>query len=73
MREYRRVDDTVTMRLNRTLAQFRDRDRRLDTSARINPEEEACQYFWNDLVCMCSPTSAIPISSLAWFAAEELT
>lgn len=51
MREYRRVDDTVTMRLNRTLAQFRDRDRHLEgSSTRSNPEDEACRYFWNDLV-----------------------
>ena len=56
MREYRKVDDTVTMRLNRTLAQFRDRDRKLEGSSRSNPEEEACRYFWDDLVCMCFPS-----------------
>ncbi|KAH8118685.1 caffeine-induced death protein 2-domain-containing protein [Phellopilus nigrolimitatus] len=47
MREYRKVDDSVTMRLNRTAAQFRDRDRH---AARSTPEEEACAYFWSDLV-----------------------
>ena len=39
------------MRLNRTLAQFRDRDRHLEgSSTRSNPEDEACRYFRNDLV-----------------------
>ncbi|KAI5120681.1 hypothetical protein M0805_006970 [Coniferiporia weirii] len=51
MREYRKVDDTVIMGLNRTGAQFRDRDRTMGSpSAKSNPEEEACAYFWSDLV-----------------------
>ena len=50
MREYRKVDDTVTMRLNRTVAQFRDRARTSASERSKNPEEEACAYFWQDLV-----------------------
>lgn len=50
MREYRKVDDNVTMRLNRTVAQFRDRDRH--SSAAHIPEEDACAFFWKDLVCV---------------------
>ena len=50
MREYRKVDDTVTMRLNRTVAQFRDRSRTSASEMSKNPEEEACAYFWQDLV-----------------------
>lgn len=52
MREYRKVDDNVTMRLNRTVAQFRDRERH--ASAAHKPEEEACAFFWKDLVCACN-------------------
>lgn len=52
MREYRKVDDNVTMRLNRTVAQFRDRDRSLSvgSSSAQSPDEEACAFFWKDLV-----------------------
>ncbi|THH11935.1 hypothetical protein EW145_g318 [Phellinidium pouzarii] len=51
MREYRKVDDTVIMRLNRTGAQFRDRDRAMvNPSLRGSPEEDACAYFWRDLI-----------------------
>lgn len=54
MREYRKVDDNVTMRLNRTVAQFRDRDRMASGSVTSRkPEEEACEYFWKDLVGAC--------------------
>ncbi|KAL5487662.1 hypothetical protein ACEPAI_5770 [Sanghuangporus weigelae] len=51
MREYRKVDDNVTMRLNRTVAQFRDRERTASGSVTSRrPEDEACEYFWKDLV-----------------------
>ncbi|PAV21296.1 caffeine-induced death [Pyrrhoderma noxium] len=51
MREYRKVDDNVTMRLNRTVAQFRDRDRQsTSNSSSKSPDEEACAFFWKDLV-----------------------
>lgn len=51
MREYRRVDDTVTMRLNRTMAQFRDRNSHA-LNSKASSEQEACNYFWQDLVGM---------------------
>jgi len=48
MKEYRKLDDTVTMRMNRTLAQFRDRDRHGWSAS--SPQEESCAYFWAELV-----------------------
>lgn len=44
------MDDTVTMRLNRTAAQFRERARTSSSTSSNNPGEEACAYFWQDLV-----------------------
>ncbi|OJA18995.1 hypothetical protein AZE42_00391 [Rhizopogon vesiculosus] len=49
LREYRRLDDTITMRLNRTNAQFRDRDR-AGTSGKGNVQDQACTYIWKELV-----------------------
>ncbi|PCH41161.1 hypothetical protein WOLCODRAFT_137225 [Wolfiporia cocos MD-104 SS10] len=49
LKEYRRLDDTITMRLNRTTAQFRDRDR-LGTGGKGNIEEQACAQMWRELV-----------------------
>lgn len=49
MKEYRRLDDTITMRLNRTNAQFRDRDRQ-GLGGGGNVEEQACAQIWRELV-----------------------
>jgi hypothetical protein len=49
LKEYRRLDDTITMRLNRTNAQFRDRDR-AGTSSKGNIQDQACAYVWKELV-----------------------
>ena len=49
MKEYRRLDDTITMRYNRTTAQFRDRDR-LGLSGKGNVQEQACAHLWKELV-----------------------
>ena len=49
MREYRKLDDSITMRLNRTNAQFRDRDR-LGVSAKGNVQEQACAHLWLELI-----------------------
>jgi len=46
--EYRRLDDTINMRLNRTHAQFRDRDR--EGKGKGNLQDEACIYMWKNLV-----------------------
>ncbi|KAG8764141.1 hypothetical protein FRC12_008251 [Ceratobasidium sp. 428] len=48
MKEYRKLDDSVTMRMNRNLAQFRDRDRL--SSRRTAPQDDACLHFWRELV-----------------------
>ncbi|KIM53806.1 hypothetical protein SCLCIDRAFT_410755 [Scleroderma citrinum Foug A] len=49
LREYRRLDDTITMRLNRSNAQFRDRDRAGSTSTG-NVQDMACEYVWKELI-----------------------
>lgn len=49
LKEYRKVDDSITVRLNRTNAQFRDRDR-LGDSGKGSLQDQACAYFWQELV-----------------------
>ncbi len=49
LKEYRKLDDTVTMRINRTTAQFRDRDR-MGASGKGSVQEQACSYLWQELV-----------------------
>ncbi|KAK7695985.1 hypothetical protein QCA50_000625 [Cerrena zonata] len=49
MREYRKLDDSITMRLNRSNAQFRDRDR-LGLGAKGNVQEQACAHLWKELI-----------------------
>lgn len=53
LKEYRRLDDTITMRLNRTTAQFRDRNR-LGQGGRGNVEDQACAQIWRELIGMCA-------------------
>ena len=48
MNQYRKLDDTITMRLNRTNAQFRDFER--EGMVRGSVQDEACAYLWKDLV-----------------------
>ena len=48
LKEYRKLDDTVTMRLNRTVAQFRDRG--IQGTSRSNSQDDACAFFWRELV-----------------------
>lgn len=50
MREYRKLDDSVTMRMNRSLAQFRERDRSGAAASVRTPQEESCAHFWKELV-----------------------
>ncbi|CAE6406403.1 unnamed protein product [Rhizoctonia solani] len=51
MKEYRKLDDSVTMRMNRNLAQFRDIDRhRSGRSGSPQLQDEACLHFWKELV-----------------------
>ncbi|EGN93051.1 hypothetical protein SERLA73DRAFT_64689 [Serpula lacrymans var. lacrymans S7.3] len=49
LKEYRRLDDTINMRLNRSNAQFRDRDRE-GTAGKGNIQDQACAYLWKELV-----------------------
>ena len=49
LREYRRLDDTITMRLNRTNAQFRDRDRQ-HAGGKGSIQDQACVYVWLELL-----------------------
>ncbi|CAL1700955.1 unnamed protein product [Somion occarium] len=49
MKEYRKLDDSITMRLNRTTAQFRDRDR-LGLGGKETIQDQACAYMWKELV-----------------------
>ncbi|KAH0839760.1 hypothetical protein J3R83DRAFT_701 [Lanmaoa asiatica] len=49
LREYRRLDDTITMRLNRSNAQFRDRDRE-GTGGKGSIQDRACAYIWMELL-----------------------
>ncbi|KAN0126781.1 Caffeine-induced death protein 2 domain containing protein [Russula decolorans] len=49
LKEYRKLDDAVTTRINRTTAQFRDRDR-LGASGKGSVQEQACAHLWKELV-----------------------
>ncbi|VDC06300.1 unnamed protein product [Peniophora sp. CBMAI 1063] len=49
MNEYRKLDDAITMRMNRTTAQFRDRDRE-GHAGKGSVQDQACEYLWRDLV-----------------------
>jgi hypothetical protein len=60
MREYRRLDDTIVMRLNRSDALFKD-SARLGRSQRFNDpdmnakfdasdDSEACLHIWRQLI-----------------------
>ena len=48
MREYRKVDDGITIRMNRNGALFRDRTR--EGRSLSGSDEESCTYFWKELV-----------------------
>jgi len=49
MREYRKLDDSITMRLNRTVAQFRDLDR-TGVAGKGSVQDQACLQIWRELV-----------------------
>lgn len=52
MKEYRKLDDSITMRLNRTIAQYRDMDR-VGSAGKGTVEERACLQVWRELVGPC--------------------
>ncbi|KII95219.1 hypothetical protein PLICRDRAFT_34061 [Plicaturopsis crispa FD-325 SS-3] len=49
LKEYRKLDDSITMRINRTNAQFVDMER-LGASGKGTVQDRACSYLWKDLV-----------------------
>lgn len=49
LKEYRKLDDSINMRMNRTSAQFRDRDRAGTTKKGENLDDQACLYVWKEL------------------------
>lgn len=52
MKEYRKLDDSITMRLNRTIAQYRDMDR-IGSTGKGTVEDQACLQVWRELVGSC--------------------
>ncbi|KAF9009077.1 caffeine-induced death protein 2-domain-containing protein [Cyathus striatus] len=50
LREYRRLDDTIGMRLNRANAAARDQQRDNDDNKGVNVQEQACFQLWRELV-----------------------
>ncbi|KIK06718.1 hypothetical protein K443DRAFT_674001 [Laccaria amethystina LaAM-08-1] len=50
LREYRKLDDTITMRLNRANAAMRDQERTQDGLGGENVQNQACAYLWRELV-----------------------
>jgi hypothetical protein len=60
LKEYRRLDDSILMRLNRTDAQFRDRDR-LGAAGKGSVQDQSCIYMWKELV----GTKFLPIDSVS--------
>ncbi|PBL02530.1 hypothetical protein ARMGADRAFT_913437 [Armillaria gallica] len=51
LREYRKLDDTITMRLNRANAVMRDRAREQSgRSGQGTVQDQACSYLWQELM-----------------------
>jgi len=57
LREYRKLDDTITMRLNRANAAMRDQERTQDGLGGENVQNQACAYIWRELVGQSIPTN----------------
>ena len=53
MSQYRKLDDMINMRLNRTAAQYRDRERS-GLSGKGDVEEQACAHVWKELIGACA-------------------
>ncbi|KAF9485371.1 hypothetical protein BDN70DRAFT_917040 [Pholiota conissans] len=50
LKEYRKLDDTIVMRLNRANANMRDRDRIQGLSGNASLQDQACDSIWRELV-----------------------
>lgn len=72
MREYRKLDDTIVMRLNRSGALFRDSARSgksqrfndIDPNAKsdFNDDSEACLYIWRELIGMYTYATRLAVT-----------
>lgn len=59
MKEYRKLDDSVPMRLNRTIAQYRDMNR-TGSAGKGTVEDQACLQVWRELVgSLCVPRETV--------------
>lgn len=58
VREYRALDDTINMRLNRTTALMQDQERQKTQRGKMSVEEGACARVWQEMVGMCRIGSA---------------
>ena len=52
MKEYRKLDDSITMRLNRANAAVRDqeRDHGGPRPGKGNVQDQACSFLWHELI-----------------------
>ncbi|KAE9410481.1 hypothetical protein BT96DRAFT_805218 [Gymnopus androsaceus JB14] len=50
VREYRALDDTINMRLNRTTALMQDQERQKTQRGKMSVEEGACARVWQEMV-----------------------
>jgi hypothetical protein len=50
LKEYRKLDDTIVMRLNRANANMRDKDRIQGLSGNASLQDQACESIWRELV-----------------------
>lgn len=50
LKEYRRLDDTIVMRLNRANAAMRDQERMHGLREGNSLQDQACEYIWRELV-----------------------
>ncbi|KAF9534338.1 caffeine-induced death protein 2-domain-containing protein [Crepidotus variabilis] len=50
LKEYRKLDDTIVMRLNRANARMRDQDRVQTLNENQTLQDQACDHIWRELV-----------------------
>jgi hypothetical protein len=50
LKEYRKLDDTIVMRLNRANARMRDHNRHQTTNGEQTLQDQACHNVWRELV-----------------------
>jgi len=50
LKEYRKLDDTIVMRLNRANARMRDHNRHQTPNEKQTLQDQACDDVWRELV-----------------------